>query len=165
MGASDWADSRTPAKDLKTGAIKLRENLLEEQIHLGMLRPVFRQCKIFYLALCTISESPSAKDVKDPNGILKTMTDVVLKFHKSLWQLIEISEQLDSGNVADTDQATVRRQRTEILDEVLRAISMYIQMLPDFLELADSQSVTRQGSVPPHGQQSRGESPSREDIA
>jgi len=165
MGASAWADSRALAEELKTGAIKLRGSLLGKEIPDGEMETVLDQCGKVYLALCEISESPSTRDVQDPNGTLNTMTAVVLTLHGNLRQLIRISGQLDNGNVADTDLATLSRQQTDILTEVFSAISMYIRLLPSFLELADSQPAGQQGSDSPHNQLPAGENPPREGIA
>jgi hypothetical protein len=137
MAASAWANSRKTAEELKDGAIGLRGPLLDEKIPAGTMDPVLAQCKAMYLVLEDIFIAPATKDL-DPEEDLENlilMKNAVLAFHKELWKLMTISDQLTRTPGA-LDQVLLREQRADIVDKLLGAISTYLRLLPVFSELA-----------------------------
>jgi hypothetical protein len=136
MAASAWADSRKTAEELKDGAIRLRGLLLDEKIPAGTMDPVLAQCKALYLGLDDISIAPAAKDLdaEDLENLI-TMKNAVLAFHKELWKLMTISDQL-TRTPGTLDQVLLREQRADIVHKLLGAISTYLRLLPVFSELA-----------------------------
>jgi hypothetical protein len=127
------------AGQLKDGAIRLRGLLLDKSIPEGTLDPVLAQCKELYLKLDDISSAPAANDLEGEDlEILKTMKNTVLAFHKELWKLMTITDQLTSTSAA-LDQVLLRDQRTDIVQLLLGQISTYTMLLPVFDVMAGRQ--------------------------
>jgi len=142
MEASAWADCRKTAQELKDGAISLRGLLLDKEIPAGKLDPVLAQCKALYVGLDDIfiaSENLGGEDLDN----LNTTKKAVLAFHKELWKLMTISDQLTRTPGA-LDQVLLREQRADLADKLLGAVSTYIKLLPVFSELADRQAPASQ---------------------